>query len=361
MASDPIEFNGIEYICTRDAAKLTGYTSDYVGQLAREGKIPSKLVGRVRFVDKEEVLEYKNTVTNGTAASSTPVEEEKEETTTKQTAEKTERDIHTESEVESTRVVREAPPIKYFADDRPVLPTLSKARPVSETEEKQPVIEKDTRAVSKEQAVRKERERRVSKVPSRDLSQERRFSFPYGKFATALVVLVIVLGLFSVLGTDLQVDDRFTTDGTRPLLIMTDEETARQASERAEEAVAREEPEQLELRAAVMDALRDVWFRIASDISAFFAGLFTPTEDSEIVQAPATVYEPEGLVVVPSTGDEGSDAAIIQSVERAFSDEVRVFPDDDGRSGVVQPIFREGRGQPFLYVLVPIEEEDGTR
>src|SRR3989344_1078626 len=58
MSSDPIEFNSVEYISTREAAKLTEYTSDYVGQLARAKKIRSEVRGHTRFVAKEDILAY---------------------------------------------------------------------------------------------------------------------------------------------------------------------------------------------------------------------------------------------------------------------------------------------------------------
>lgn len=47
------------YISAGEAAKMSHYTRDYVGQLCRSGKISSYLVGRVWYLDKEELLAYK--------------------------------------------------------------------------------------------------------------------------------------------------------------------------------------------------------------------------------------------------------------------------------------------------------------
>lgn len=50
------EFN---FINTKDAAKVTGYTHDYIGQLSRKGYFKSKKVGRKLFVDLDGLLAYK--------------------------------------------------------------------------------------------------------------------------------------------------------------------------------------------------------------------------------------------------------------------------------------------------------------
>ncbi len=49
---------GKKYISAKRAAEITGYTSDYVGQLAREGHVDSKKVGRVRYVDQGQIRSY---------------------------------------------------------------------------------------------------------------------------------------------------------------------------------------------------------------------------------------------------------------------------------------------------------------
>ena len=55
MAGDE-DFN---FISTKDATKLTGYTRDYIGQLSRKGYFKSKKIGRKLFVDTEGLLAYK--------------------------------------------------------------------------------------------------------------------------------------------------------------------------------------------------------------------------------------------------------------------------------------------------------------
>ncbi len=48
-----------KYISAKRAAVIFGYSSDYVGQLCREGKIECTMVGRSWFVSEESVLKHK--------------------------------------------------------------------------------------------------------------------------------------------------------------------------------------------------------------------------------------------------------------------------------------------------------------
>lgn len=54
-----VSFDGRDYVSASRAAKLTGYTQDYVGQLAREGTISARLIGNRWFVDREEIVTHK--------------------------------------------------------------------------------------------------------------------------------------------------------------------------------------------------------------------------------------------------------------------------------------------------------------
>lgn len=55
---DSIEIQGQNYISSKRAAKLTGYAQDYVGQLARAGKVPATRVGRSWYVSEEDILKH---------------------------------------------------------------------------------------------------------------------------------------------------------------------------------------------------------------------------------------------------------------------------------------------------------------
>ena len=56
---DDLYLSGKKYISARRAAEITGYTSDYVGQLCRAGKVDATMVGRGWFISQESILLHK--------------------------------------------------------------------------------------------------------------------------------------------------------------------------------------------------------------------------------------------------------------------------------------------------------------
>lgn len=57
--SDRVVVDGVAYILASQAASVSGYTQDYVTQLARKGSIDSKQVGGRWFVRQAELLKHK--------------------------------------------------------------------------------------------------------------------------------------------------------------------------------------------------------------------------------------------------------------------------------------------------------------
>jgi excisionase family DNA binding protein len=60
--TNSILIEGKEYISSDRAAKLVGYTKDYVGQLARAGKIKSKRIGRSWYIEEDSINKHKLSV-----------------------------------------------------------------------------------------------------------------------------------------------------------------------------------------------------------------------------------------------------------------------------------------------------------
>src|SRR4051812_30393507 len=54
-----IYINGERFISTALAARDTGYTTDYIGQLIRSGTIGGKMMGRAWYVSRKALLTYK--------------------------------------------------------------------------------------------------------------------------------------------------------------------------------------------------------------------------------------------------------------------------------------------------------------
>ncbi len=57
---DTLEISGKKYISAKRASEITGYARDYVGQLARGGKVSGTRVGKVWYVSEQEILNQKN-------------------------------------------------------------------------------------------------------------------------------------------------------------------------------------------------------------------------------------------------------------------------------------------------------------
>lgn len=54
-----VSFDGKDYVSSTKAAKLTGYNPDYVGQLARAGKVLSRQIGNRWYVEREGLVAHK--------------------------------------------------------------------------------------------------------------------------------------------------------------------------------------------------------------------------------------------------------------------------------------------------------------
>lgn len=54
-----VSFDGKDYISANRAAKITGYNQDYVGQLARSGKVLSRQIGNRWYVDRAGLIAHK--------------------------------------------------------------------------------------------------------------------------------------------------------------------------------------------------------------------------------------------------------------------------------------------------------------
>lgn len=71
---DEILIEEKKYVSSRQAAKITGYAKDYIGQLCREGRVPARLVGRSWYVLEAAIKDHRfgETEADGKEASDTP-------------------------------------------------------------------------------------------------------------------------------------------------------------------------------------------------------------------------------------------------------------------------------------------------
>ncbi len=55
-----VSFDGRDYISANRASKITGYNQDYIGQLARGGKILSRQLGKRWYIDRDGIIAHKD-------------------------------------------------------------------------------------------------------------------------------------------------------------------------------------------------------------------------------------------------------------------------------------------------------------
>ena len=56
---DEIIIEEKKYVSSKQAAKITGYAKDYIGQLCREGRVPARLVGRSWYVLESAIQDHR--------------------------------------------------------------------------------------------------------------------------------------------------------------------------------------------------------------------------------------------------------------------------------------------------------------
>ena len=56
---DEILIDEKRYVSSKQAAKVTGYAKDYIGQLCREGRVPARLVGRSWYVLESAIQDHR--------------------------------------------------------------------------------------------------------------------------------------------------------------------------------------------------------------------------------------------------------------------------------------------------------------
>ncbi len=56
---EELTLEGKKYLSSKQAAKITGYAKDYIGQLCREGRVDARLVGRSWYVLEDSIREHR--------------------------------------------------------------------------------------------------------------------------------------------------------------------------------------------------------------------------------------------------------------------------------------------------------------
>ncbi|OHA30752.1 MAG: hypothetical protein A3B11_02050 [Candidatus Taylorbacteria bacterium RIFCSPLOWO2_01_FULL_44_26] len=115
-----IIIEGKIFISARQAAEITKYATDYIGQLSRAGKINARMIGRTWFVDQQSLLNYKNHID---PESSIPNNYQISDLQNPHSS-----PSQTNQNVPASQSAQTG--LTYLSDDRELLPNLNKKIPV---------------------------------------------------------------------------------------------------------------------------------------------------------------------------------------------------------------------------------------
>ena len=338
--NDDLYFDGKKYISSSRAAKISGYVNDYIGQLCRDGKLDCRMVGRSWYVGLESLIQHKSSNLVGTRSrgprdtKSLIAEAAKTESIpTPKIEQEGLLNFSIGSDIVSvvgpsldlnipTPVAPKVPLVSYpaFKDPQISYPVFADSIPVAE-----PVV-----AVS---------------IPSPvSVSKPSVFSSVGVRLFVGTLALLVALSGFQF-GISANKDSR---DIYARLWNGVNSEMQANVLGSVAHSIGR-------VPLVVYNTLHD-WFVNTKETVLVLAG----KEDTQ-VNRPTQVTQPntvstgprQGMVVVPIK--ENTDRpAVVAKIKSTFSDEVSVAP-DNSESGVITPVFKESKGDDYLYVLVPIK------
>lgn len=72
--------------------------------------------------------------------------------------------------------------------------------------------------------------------------------------------------------------------------------------------------------------------------------------------ASTSLFSDSGVVLVKPSGSTTIDLASLKKLQDSFSDRVLVNFNEDGKTGVIQPVFRDRVGEKYIFILTPIKK-----
>ncbi len=328
-------FEGKKYISSRRASDISGYSSDYIGQLCRAEKIDCRMVGRSWYVTEESLLSHKKNVA---IAESSPqriqnirgvkisypifnVIEQKSVSEPK--AE--------QSTIPEPLVVKDEkkgiPSFIYTEDERPLLPILEKYSSPKQIEKKVDITPAKKVSIAPEIIPVREispiREVGLARTPVKvsSIPSLSRTIILRRALATSMVALTLVTGIFIYTVPSYQISDQ-----------------------------------SLASIGSIVDSLKSSFNSVIDFISlAFNKEESKDIATKDISETVELQNSWNGIAVIPSS-DSMENELIKQRIQASFSDEVRIEIDESGTAGVITPIFKNASSKDFVYVLVPVDD-----
>ena len=344
---DSLILEGKNYISARRAHEVTGYTSDYIGQLCRGGKLDCKMVGRGWFVTEDSIVKHK--ISNSDPIISRIVSKKENKKDEIKDSLKSEEIKPVEIEKLEKKEIVTKNVFKYDTDKSPLLPLLKKIEFSKRTEP-------------------------VSFVPSifsiPNINRQLVFSnghyFGNGSNLTLntfsgtvskslhtknknenlipifIMILVIGAGSFFLQGS-MNIFGR--------LHISSSQASVYSVSKNIVDSVVY----------GFEGVVNRLGYYLGINMfSSKFAVNYSNINNSNS-SLKNNEYKSDsdfrGIAVVPSTNSKEKDERVKDRIRSSFSDEVQVHPDESGTAGIITPVFRKATGDNFVYVLVPVPEK----
>ena len=305
------------YLSTKQVHELFGYTSDYVGQLCRAGKLDSKIVGRSWYVTEKSIIDHKSNVGDSL--------KEKAKRVIKPTTSKVSDPILTpiltpivSPVVVESNLLLEVPKIKSTPSHVSSVSSISPASPISFVPQTFAAPEYLSKSFLSTRSY---------------LGYQFNYSSNLKKLSLGLGVLVIAIIFL------------FQSSILNPIF---SNQIPKNTSVASVSSASKELVSEL--------------FSLFSSLPKLAMSIFTNTPDASESLVALKPPEPppptfNGLAVVPSTKSLVKDEELKRKIRESFSDEVQVKPDKSGTAGVITPVFRKAKGDDFVYVLVPVSNE----
>ncbi len=299
MNSD-LFFDGKQYISSSRAAKISGYANDYIGQLCRDAKINSRMVGRTWYVEIDSLICHKNNNINGTRS----------------------------------RGIKKLSKHHFESRGSSHLPntgasSINISYPAFATPERSGVIVPSSTIL-------------VSPKPISSITLSPKKN---GKLAR---LAVGVCGLFiAVMGFQFGL---ISSPKSQEIYgkVWNNINQEMEASVLSATKVIAEDAYRF-----VRNSFKD-WFFESKETILVLTGNSKVAIDktANTDSSSGSVYPSRGMVVVPTNENTDRDG-VVNKIKQSFSDEV-VVTEVDEESGVITPVFKDSRGDDYLFVLVPI-------
>ncbi len=291
---DTLILEGKNYISARRAAKIINYAQDYIGQLCRSEKLDCKMVGRSWFVTEESLLNHRENAIDATQERITKISKKPEEII-KEIIKKNIQSVAARLEQPVAIAVADTESsYKYETAKGPSLPALEKRVP-SVFSQPGPLV-------------------KVYPVAKAYLAYDFKKDISGMEMSVVILVLAIATGSFIF----------------SPTLSSTISHLSSTTSE-----------------SSIFTAMRNFFGSAGRTLNNSGVPSSTP--------APVTsTYN--GIGVIPSSQSVATDDMEKAKIRNSFSDEVTIRPDQSGTAGIITPVFKKTTGDSFVYVLVPVKD-----